>query len=109
LHLLARNGIAPETLDWAPRVAHAETELAAIIRHGDADVGLGIEAAARANGLAFIPLTVERLDIVMFKRDAFEPALQALFNWTRSREFAAHAEELGGYDVTHAGRVVLNT
>ena len=108
LHLLARNGIAPETLDWVPRAAHAETELAATIRHGDADVGLGIEAAARANGLGFIPLTVERLDIVTFKRDAFEPALQTLFNWTRSREFTARAEELGGYDVAHTGRVVLN-
>ena len=48
-HLLVRAGISPESLDWLPRAAHAETELAAIVRDGLADVGLGIEAAARAS------------------------------------------------------------
>lgn len=108
LHLLARAGIPPESLDWLPRVAHAETELAAIIRDGHADVGLGIEAAARANGLAFVPLTTERLDLVSFRRDAFEPPLQMLFAWTRTPEFAAQATSLGGYNVANTGRVVFN-
>ncbi|HEX6137412.1 MAG TPA: helix-turn-helix transcriptional regulator, partial [Casimicrobiaceae bacterium] len=78
LHLLAGAGVARESLDWLPRAAHAETELAAIVRDGYADVGLGIEAAARANGLAFIPLAIERLDLVTYRRDAFEPPLQTL-------------------------------
>jgi molybdate-binding protein len=106
--LLARAGIGPETLQWFARPAHAETELAAIVRDGHADVGLGIEAAARASGLAFIPLADERLDVVAFRRDVFEPPLQRLLAWTREPEFAAQARTLGGYDVTHTGRVVFN-
>ncbi len=107
-HLLARAGVAPESLDWLPRAAHAETELAAIIRDGHADVGLGIEAAARAHGLAFIPLATERLDLIAFRRDAFEPPLQTLFAWSRAPEFAAQATSLGGYNVANTGRVVFN-
>jgi putative molybdopterin biosynthesis protein len=107
-HLLARAGVAPESLDWLSRAAHAETELAAIIRDGHADVGLGIEAAARANGLAFIPLAIERLDLIAFRRDAFEPPLQTLLAWSRTPEFAAQATSLGGYNVANTGRVVFN-
>ena len=108
LHLLSQAGVRPDALDWSTRIAHAETELAAIIRDGHADVGLGIEAAARANGLAFVPLATERFDLVAFRRDAFEPPLQTLFAWTRKPEFAATAASLGGYDVTNTGRVIFN-
>jgi putative molybdopterin biosynthesis protein len=108
LHLLAQAGIRAEALDWSPRIAHAETELAAIVRDGHADVGLGIEAGARANGLAFIPLATERFDLVAFRRDVFEAPLQALLSCTRTPEFAATAASLHGYDVTQTGRVVFN-
>ncbi|HSU43909.1 MAG TPA: helix-turn-helix transcriptional regulator [Casimicrobiaceae bacterium] len=108
LHLLAQAGIRTDALDWSPRITHAETELAAIVRNGQADVGLGIEAAARANGLAFVPLATERFDLVTFRRDAFEPPLQALLACTRTPEFAATAASLRGYDVTLTGRVVFN-
>ena len=52
--LLAKAGLDADALDDVGRPAHAETELAAFMRDGHADVGLGIEAAARANGLAFV-------------------------------------------------------
>lgn len=107
-HLLTQAGVRPESLDWLPRAAHAETELAAIIREGHADVGLGIEAAARASGLAFVPLATERLDLVAFRRDAFEPPLQTLLAWARTPEFAAQATALGGYNVANTGRVAFN-
>jgi len=108
LHLFARAGVRADTLDGAPRVAHAETELAAIVRDGDADVGLGIEAAARANGLAFVPLATERVDLITLRRDAFEPPMQTLLAWTRRPEFVARATSLGGYEVSNTGRVVFN-
>ena len=108
LLLLAQAGIAPGSLDWLPRPTHAETELAAIVREGSADVGLGIEAAARANGLAFIPLATERLDLIAYRRDAFEPPLQTLFAWSRTPQFAAQAATLCGYDVANVGRVEFN-
>jgi excisionase family DNA binding protein len=108
LHLLARAGVRADALDWSTRIAHGETEVAALIRDGHADVGLGIEAAGRANGLAFVPLATERFDLVAFRRDAFEPPLQTLLAWTRRPEFATTAASLRGYDIANTGRVVYN-
>jgi putative molybdopterin biosynthesis protein len=107
-HLLTKAGLDADALATFDRPAHAESELAAFVRDGHADVGLGIEAAARANGLAFVALATERLDLVAFRRDAFEPPLQALLAWTRAPEFIAEARKLGGYDVANTGRVVFN-
>ena len=71
-------------------------------------MGLGIEAAARAHGLDFVPLAVERLDLVCRRREAFEPPLQSLLAFGRGKPFAAAARRLGGYDIAGLGRVSLN-
>jgi putative molybdopterin biosynthesis protein len=91
-----------------PRPLLAETDLAAAIHAGHADAGVAIEAAARAHGLAFIPLAVERLDLVVRRRDYFEPPVQALLAFLRTPDFLAHAKTLGGYDTATTGRVVFN-
>jgi excisionase family DNA binding protein len=109
VHLLGKAGIQGEALSYAPRAAHGESEVAAIVRDGQADVGLGVEAAAHEHGLAFLPLVTERVDLVMHRRDAFEPPLQALLAWMRTPAFDAKAKSLRGYDVSQAGRVVFNT
>jgi excisionase family DNA binding protein len=107
-HLLEQAKVARQDLRWLARPALAETDLAAAIRDGKADAGLAIEAAARAHGLAFIPLATERLDLVVRRRDYFEPPVQALLAFARSSEMREHAEALGGYDVGATGRVVFN-
>jgi putative molybdopterin biosynthesis protein len=108
LHLLDRAKIDAGKLNWLPRSSLAETDLAAAIHDGHADAGVAIEAAARAQGLAFIPLAAERLDLVLHHRTYFEPPVQALLAFLRTRAFSAQAETLGGYDVAATGRVVYN-
>jgi excisionase family DNA binding protein len=108
LQLLARADIDKRSLAWLPRPFLAETDLAAAIHDGQADAGVAIEAAARAHGLAFIPLAVERLDLVVRRRDYFEPPVQTLLAFLRTPEFIAHAKTLGGYDTATTGRVVYN-
>ncbi len=107
-HLLERAKVAPSSLDWLARPALTETDLAATIRMGQADAGVGIEAAARSHGLAFIPLAVERMDLALARRAYFEPAMQTLLAFARSGDFATQAKALGGYDVAATGRVVFN-
>jgi excisionase family DNA binding protein len=107
-HLLAQAGIAATALRWTARPALAETDLAAAIVDDRADEGVAIEAAARAHGLVFLPLTTERLDLVLRRRDYIEPPVQALLAFARGPEVAARAAVLGGYDVGQAGRVVFN-
>ncbi len=107
-HVLAQAGIARQDVQWLPQPALAETDLAAAIRDGHADAGVAIEAAARGCGLTFIPLARERLDLVVHRRDYFEPGVQALLTLARGPGFAAQAASLGGYDVRGTGRVVFN-
>jgi excisionase family DNA binding protein len=101
-------GVALDEMKRLPRPARAETDVAAAIRDDKADAGVAIEAASRAFGLAFIPLADERFDLVMRRRDYFEPPLQALLAFARSDEFRERAAALGGYDVAGAGRIVFN-
>jgi putative molybdopterin biosynthesis protein len=106
--LLARAGIAYDDLDILAQPALTQTELATAILDGKADCGMAVEAAARRFRLQFLPLHRERVDLVMRRRDYFEPSLQSLLSFTRQPAFAAHAAELGGYDVANTGRVVFN-
>jgi putative molybdopterin biosynthesis protein len=108
LQLLAKARLDAGKIDWLARPALAETDLAATIHDGRADAGVGIEAAARTQGLTFISLAIERLDLVLHRRDYFEPPVQALLAFLRTREFVVQAAALGGYDVTATGRVVCN-
>jgi excisionase family DNA binding protein len=107
-HLLAQAKIRRGDIRWLPQPALAETDLAAAIRDGSADAGLAIEAAARGCGLGFIPLALERLDLVLRRRDYFEPAVQALLAHARSPAFAGHAKAMGGYVVAGTGQVMFN-
>ena len=106
--LLAKAGVVRAKLAWCARPALAESDLAATIRDGRADAGVAIEAVARAHDLAFLPLAVERVDLVLRQRDYFEPSVQALLAFMRAPEFAAQAAALGGYDVATSGRIVYS-
>jgi putative molybdopterin biosynthesis protein len=108
VHLLAQAKIDYGSLNWLSRVSVAETDLAAAVHEGTADAGVAIEAAARAQELAFIPLAVERLDLVLRRRDYFEPSIQSLLAFVPTERFRTQAKSMGGYDVAATGRVVCN-
>jgi putative molybdopterin biosynthesis protein len=97
----ARRGVPPAAL--AARLPGFDVEaathsaVAAAVRTGTADAGLGLEAAAILNGLDFIPVAEERYDFLVPAR-----ALQAEFGWAlrkalASDSFAAALRSLPGY------------
>ncbi len=107
--LLARAGIPADALPRAERPAQTQGDLAGLIAAGEADAGFGVRAAAAAAGLGFVPVgVVEPFDLVMRRRDFFEPPVQALMRFLRDPALAAAAERQGGYDLSEAGRVVFN-
>ena len=106
--LLARHRIEGSQLTWAEHPSLSEDDLALAIRQGEADVGVGIEAAARRQGLAFIPLQQEHFDLAMRRRHYFEPAMQRLLEFARCERFVQRAEALGGYDISELGKVMYN-
>ena len=106
--LAEKAGVSIEALKRLPRPARGESDVASAIRDGKADAGVAIEAVGREVGLAMIPLATERFDLVMRRRDYFEPPMQALLTLARSDEFRERAAALGGYDVSATGRIVFN-
>ncbi|MGM0543723.1 MAG: substrate-binding domain-containing protein [Pseudomonadota bacterium] len=107
-YLLAQTGIAEASVRWVTHPSLNEDDLALSVLQGEADVGLGVEAAARRQQLAFIPLFDEQFDVMMHRRSYFEPAVQSLLAFTRKPRFAERAEALGGYGISQLGNVVYN-
>ena len=75
---------------------------------GRAEAGLAIEAVARSLKLGFVPLLRERYDLLLRRRDYFEPPLTALFDFARGQAFGARAVQMGGYDVSGIGTTHYN-
>lgn len=107
-HVLAQENVELSQLNTLDTPALTDSDLAQRVRDGEGDVGMGCESAAHAAGLAFVPLIQERFDLLMRRRDYFEPPLQALFAFTRTAVFAKRAEAMHGYDVSATGQVVHN-
>lgn len=107
--LLTRAGIDPATLDTADAPAQSQTDLAQRIAEGAADCGLATVAAATGPGLTVVPLGVwERFDLVMRRRDYFEPPIQTLLAFARSPAFRHRAASLPGYRIDGLGTVTFN-
>lgn len=105
--LLAREGLSPAALTVADRPVETHADLAALIATGEADCGLGLQAAA--GSLGFLPLvTDESFDLAMTRRAYFDAPVQTLLAFARSPAFVRRAAHLGGYDLTDLGRVRWN-
>jgi len=104
---LRRLGIAPSAIQGYEREEETHLGVASAIANGDADVGLGIFAAARALGLDFLPLQRERYDLVISRVVFATPELAALLAVVRGEEYRRVVGAMGGYDVARAGEILL--
>ena len=67
---------------------------------------MGIEAAARACAIDFLPLFRERYDLVIPKENSSSKLLTLLQEIVRSDSFRRVVGEAGGYDTTETGSVM---
>jgi molybdate transport repressor ModE-like protein len=83
----------------------SHTAVAHAIAAGAADVGLGIEVAARAHGLDFVPLLQESYHLVCLKSALDDPAIEALLTLLKSTAWRERLAHLPGYTAWHGGEV----
>ena len=81
--------------------------LASRIAGGKADVGPGIEAAARSYNLGFLPLFRERYDLVIPTEKYHGRLLKSLVKIAGSEEFHKIVTEMGGYDTSETGNLTF--
>lgn len=96
-------GITPPQVIGYTDEARTHTEVALAITQGRARIGLGIQAAAAANQLDFIPLFHERYDLVMEEKELKDRQNSPFFDTFFSSEFRHRVDHLAGYDITHMG------
>lgn len=106
--LLSKEGLRKSDLKSVDAIERSETDLAMAIAAGRADVGLGIEAAARQFQLKFTPLVVERFDLLVWRKSFFDPPFQKLIRFCATEQFQERARAFGGYDCSAFGTVHFN-
>ena len=73
---------------------------------GAADAAFGIEAAARARGLDFVPLAQEQYFLVTLQHTLDQPPVQQLLELLRSEAWRAQLNALPGYAAQGSGEVL---
>jgi putative molybdopterin biosynthesis protein len=101
---LAEHGIDPADLPGYDTRATGHLEVAAAIAAGIADAGIASEPAALAYGLAFVPLTQERFDLVIPAAQAGSREVQAMLRVLSSPWLLDQLASLPGYDPSRCGQ-----
>ena len=83
--------------------AAGHLQVASAVAAGLADVGVASEPAARAYGLAFVPMAEEQFSLVIPAAQAASREIQALFRVLTSPWLLAQLASLPGYDATTCG------
>jgi molybdate-binding protein/DNA-binding transcriptional regulator YhcF (GntR family) len=104
---LRRLSIAASDVAGYHDEAGTHTAVADAVARGQADAGLGVEAAARAFDLHFIPLIRERYDLVAFAEDRQRPPLCWLLDMVNHPQVKAVVAALGGYHTAHTGEEII--
>ncbi|SDH35630.1 substrate-binding domain-containing protein [Desulfosporosinus hippei] len=79
------------------------------VANGQADVGVGVKAAAQRLGLDFIPLFQERYDLVCMGKTTKTPVWHQLLSVLKSPGFIQAVHQQKGYDTSLTGKILLNT
>jgi putative molybdopterin biosynthesis protein len=104
--LLAQQGLSGSRIAGFDLTEPSHTAAAHAIASGSADVALGIEVAARAHGLDFVPLVQENYHLVCLKSALDDPAIAALRAVLQSSQWLAQLNAIAGYSASHCGQVL---
>lgn len=104
--LLARAGLAPEDITGYAQHEPSHGAVAQAVAAGSADVGVGIELAARMRGLDFVPLVQERYHLACLQSALEQPAMQALRALLQTSAWQQEMASMAGYAPLHCGEVL---
>ncbi|CAG9169724.1 helix-turn-helix transcriptional regulator [Cupriavidus pampae] len=103
--MLARRNIDPNRIEGFNNGEFTHAAVAAYIGSGMADVGFGVETAARRFGLEFVPVLKERYFFAIEQKMLQSPALAEAVAALKSRSFRERVDALPGYDGALTGVV----
>lgn len=107
-YMLKEKGISAERINGYNRIEYTHMTLAAAIASRGADIGLGIQAAAQAFELEFLPIARERYDLAIPLEYWGDQRIQKLLEIIASDRFKQRVSNLAGYDTVHTGMVMTD-
>lgn len=102
---LRKAGIPADDIAGYYNEEYTHMNVAMAVASGAADAGLGIQAAAKALSLDFIPVTKERYDLVIPSAYTGDEKVQLMLEIIRSDEFKQQVLAMGGYEVDETGKI----
>ena len=103
---LADEHVQPREIAGYEVEEYTHLGVATRIASGAADVGVGIEAAARQLGLAFVPLVPEDYFLLVAEASLDYAPMRTLIEVLRDPAFRRRVAQLAGYDTAAAGEIV---
>ncbi len=104
--LLEKAGVQPNEINGFDSEEFTHSAIAAYIASGMADVGFGVETAARRFGLDFIPLVQERYFFAAEREAMQKPPLRDVITILQSEDFKKQVNQLVGYDASDTGNIL---
>ncbi len=102
-YLLRKADVEPSEVEGYEWEYGNHLDVAVAVAQGKADAGVGIQAAALACGLEFIPLAEEPYDLVISSKAFQRDDVQKLLSTMKSPSFKRLVAAMGGYDVLTMG------
>ncbi len=104
--MLRLQGIACDRISGFEQGEFTHAAVAAYVASGMADVGFGVETAARQFRLDFMPVASERYFLLCHHRLVDAPAMQPMLAALRDPAFREAVNRLPGYEATEPGSVM---
>jgi putative molybdopterin biosynthesis protein len=100
-------GIDPADISGYHHEEFTHMAVAVAVLSATVDAGLGIQAAAAALDLDFIPVVTEQYDLIIAAEHFESENIQLLLEAVNSREFKSRVNALGGYSTEKTGEIIL--
>jgi len=102
-------GITASDITGYENDEYTHMSVAVCVLSGRADAGLGIQAAAQALDLDFIPVVTEEYDLVIPERFYHTPKVQVLLETIQTKSFQDRVMSLGGYSTENTGQIMYQS
>jgi len=106
---LGRLGISSDEIKGYQQEEFTHLTVAAAVKSGRADCGLGITAAANALDLDFVPLFLEMYQLVVPNHVLESHLLDPVFELAQDNTFRDAILELPGYDLSQMGQLIFRS
>jgi len=106
---LKKLGLSAHDIQGYENDEYTHMSVAVAVLSGRVDTGLGIQAAARALDLDFIPIVTEEYDLIIPDRFYKTQKIQTLLDSIKTKQFQDRIQSLGGYSTENTGRIVYSS